>query len=71
MQIDNRLKGFIGTGAAINFTVGGAFTTTSGANFTIRQQPSWTVGGTIVSDAVINLTLGNTNIGTGPERLCR
>src|SRR5207302_10736825 len=65
VQIDNRLKGFIGTGAAINFTVGGSFTTTSGADFTILNSQPGTTGGTIVSDAIINLTLGNTNIGTG------
>jgi len=65
VQIDNRLKGFIGTGAAMNFTVGGSFTTTSGANFTILNSQLGTVGGTIVSDAIIKLTLGNTNIGTG------
>jgi FecR protein len=64
VQIDNRLKGFIGTGAAINFTVGGTFTTTSGADFTILNSQRGTTGGTIVSDAIINLTLGNTNIGT-------
>lgn len=64
VQIDNRFKGFIGAGAAIDFTVGGTFTTTSNANFTILNSDlAAGSGGTIGSNAVIKLTLADTNIG--------
>jgi len=62
VQIDNRFKGFIGNGAAMNFTVGGTTTINSGAFFTILNSQSGT-GSTIGSDATIKLTLANTNIG--------
>ncbi|MEN3371225.1 MAG: hypothetical protein V7609_3368 [Verrucomicrobiota bacterium] len=64
VQIDNRFKGFIGAGAGIDFTVGGTFTTTSNANFTILNSDlAGGSGGTIASNAVIKLTLADTNIG--------
>jgi hypothetical protein len=64
VQIDNRFKGFIGAGAGIDFTVGGAFTTTSNANFTILNSDFAAGGaGTIGSNAVIKLTLADTNVG--------
>jgi mannose-6-phosphate isomerase-like protein (cupin superfamily) len=65
VQVDNRFNGFIGNAAAINFTVGGTFNTTANANFTILNSQRGTPGGTIVSDAAIKLTLGNTTIGGG------
>lgn len=63
LQIDNRLKGFIGNGAGMTFNVTGTLTTKGDANFTILNSMLGTPGGTIVSDAFIRLTLADTNIG--------
>jgi fibronectin-binding autotransporter adhesin len=62
-QIDNRFNGFIGNGAAINFTVAGTFGTSGDSTFTILNSQAGTTGGTIGSAASINLTLGTTSIG--------
>ncbi|MDP9098074.1 MAG: FecR domain-containing protein, partial [Verrucomicrobiota bacterium] len=61
--IDNRFKGFIGSGAGITFSAGGTFTTTGNANFEILNSQSGTTGGTIVSDAFIKVTFANATIG--------
>ncbi len=63
VQIDNRFKGFIGTGGNINFTVSGTLTTASDANFEVLNAQLGTTGGTIASDIAIKLTLSDTNIG--------
>lgn len=62
-QIDNRNRGFIGTGAGLTFTVNGTTTTAGSASFTLLNSQSGTPGGTIGSDAFIKLTLADTNIG--------
>jgi hypothetical protein len=61
--IDNRFNGFIGNGAGMDFRVGGTFTTTSDAGFTILNSQMGATGGTIGSDAFIKLTLADANIG--------
>jgi len=61
--IDNRFKGFIGSGAGITFSAGGTFTTTGSANFEILNSQLGTTGGTIGSDAFIKVTLVTATIG--------
>ena len=61
--IDNRFKGFIGSGAGITFSSGGTFTTTGNANFEILNSQLGTTGGTIGSDAFIKITFANATIG--------
>jgi len=61
--IDNRFKGFIGTGAGITFSSGGTFATTGNANFEILNSQLGTTGGTIGSDAFIKITFANATIG--------
>ncbi len=62
-QIDNRLNGFIGTGAGLTFTVNGTLTTANDADFEILNSQLGTTGGTIGSDAIIKVTLADANIG--------
>ncbi|MEY2575461.1 MAG: hypothetical protein QOF80_948 [Verrucomicrobiota bacterium] len=62
--IDNRFKGFIGSGAGITFSSGGTFTTKGNANFEILNSQQGTTGGKIGSDAFIKVTLADVNIGT-------
>jgi hypothetical protein len=61
--IDNRFKGFIGTGAGITFSSGGTFMTKGNANFEILNSQLGSTGGTIVSDAFIKVTFANATIG--------
>jgi hypothetical protein len=64
VQIDNRFKGFIGNGAGMDFKVGGTFTTTSDASFTILNSDlAAGTGGTIGSSAFVKVTLADANIG--------
>jgi len=63
LQIDNRLNGFIGNGAGMTFNVAGTLTTKSDANFTILNAMLGTPGGTIGSNAFINVTLADTTVG--------
>jgi hypothetical protein len=64
VQIDNRFKSFIGNGAGMDFKVGGAFTTTSDASFTILNSDlAAGSGGTIGSSAFVKVTLADANIG--------
>jgi len=62
--IDNRVKGFIGNGAGITFNVVGTTTVGGVATFSILNSMLGTPGGTIGSDAFINVTLADANIGT-------
>ncbi len=63
VQIDNRFNGFIGSGAGITFSSGGTLTTKGNANFEILNSQMGTAGGTIGSDAFINVTFANATIG--------
>jgi hypothetical protein len=63
LQIDNRFNGFIGNGAGMTFNVTGTLTTKGDANFTILNSMLGTPGGTINSNAFINVTLADTNVG--------
>jgi hypothetical protein len=62
--IDNRFKGFIGSGAGITFSSGGTFMTKGNANFEILNSQQGTTGGKIGSDAFIKITLADVTIGT-------
>jgi hypothetical protein len=59
LQIDNR-GGSIGTGAGITYNGGGTTNIAGSASFTILNSGT---AGSITSDALINVTLGTTNIG--------
>jgi hypothetical protein len=62
VSINNR-NASIGAGGNITFTVSGALTTTTDANFTILNGLAGTPGGTIASAAALKLTFGDTTIG--------
>ena len=59
IQIDNRNGGFIGNGGGITFNVTGATNVNAGMSLSILNSP----GGTIASNASINVTLANANVG--------
>jgi hypothetical protein len=62
--IDNSLKGFIGSGAGITFNVGGLTTVTGEGDFIILNFRRVTGGGgTIGSNAFINVTLADASFG--------
>jgi hypothetical protein len=63
VQINNLGKGFIGTGAGVTFTVNGATTVSGAATFSILNSQGGPGAGTIVSDALIKIILGDTTIG--------
>jgi outer membrane biosynthesis protein TonB/quercetin dioxygenase-like cupin family protein len=64
VQIDNRFKGFIGSGAGLTFNVTGTLTSGSDANFTILNSDLGAgSGGTISSSAFIKVTLADATIG--------
>ena len=64
VQIDNSVKGFIGTSAGITFNVTGTTMVGASANFSIINSRPGTPGGTIGSDAFIKVTLADANFGT-------
>src|SRR5205085_7279623 len=64
VQIDNSIKGFIGTGAGITFNVTGATMVGASANFSIINSRPGSPGGTIGSDAFIKVTMAGANFGT-------
>src|SRR5215471_273984 len=61
--IDNRNGGTIDSSANLTFNIGGAFTTTGDASFSISNRFDDIEGGTIGSDAVIDMTANNVSIG--------
>src|SRR5207248_10112812 len=63
LQIDNSNQGFIGSRAGITLNVVGTTTIGAAANFTILNFLSGTTGGTIGSNAFINVTLADANFG--------
>ena len=61
--IDNRNGGTIDSSANLTFNIGGALTTTGDASFGISNSNDGSGGGTIGSDAVINVSAASVSTG--------